>query len=979
VAYTPDSDFIFTAVGEYTPSQNFQFAVQSYIPPSGSSVVLNFGDAYTAPSGASVILEFAPPSTNTLLGVTLSDQADFGSVVVGRRVVTHGWDAALFGTPFTYIAGVLQTIYPEGTSFGSFGYGHVYIPENQYVDLVNRSIIGFASGTAEVYNRTRYLTNVGGLSTSAYGTAVVESTIRTVDLSTHQINPPTPGTPTVWFSIRYVTPPSVWPYTYDWEQTGRFGKVEYATRTFALDGWDSLQFGTAGVARNEVVVYPPSIEGEAGQPDVQLLTRYVTPQTIENFTEWGSTWVSQSPRYVYPEGLDTPIVVGIPWGVENGNKTVTNYGWSSSRFGSGTYVYNNARVLEQHGYDHAEYGTAFVSAAIRTLNPAGWESSTVFRWTEIYNYAQVIAPSGIPRLYAGVPYVWSNTQWIDLFGSNNLHIRWGDQFVAHGVRTVSLDKQPGALLSNGIPPPDFNVPLTHYVGLFRQLTVAEGIPPLGIGGHVFEVKFTIFKPWGPQTDEWGTPSVQNVTPEIKAWPWIEFEPSTKHYVGLYTRTVSVSGQSIPPALEFLPRPHVEFRTKTLPIVGFDASLISRLHDVRIDEPQIPAPQTVVPAGYSTEETSTNNSNVGRPVLRGNRVSPDDWESSRFGTVEVHIQGCSPLWDWPDSVFGIPFIPHAQEIKNATVQPVVVNGVGPGNPEASGEADPTPLIQWGKPRISPHTVWCRLDTPQQAVDNHPESHTFLELDDVSNPINYPGGLIVPIRTPDVQWGRPLVTCKSNRVLYHYHNVLAGDSTMGEVVSEDLELQLKNRRLYLDGIPPKRAGIPDIPSISFVYIGDENFTLWGKPEVTLGYVEPFTRTIYPEGTNFFASDKQFVELFNRTIYPVGSRMDVYGNNQPMIHFPRVVSNMGGTDFLDWGTARVEYKIRQIYPVGFDSFECDYTPMYFNQRMRVRKKNPPVQASLGDTSSFGKTEVTLKIQAMRPYQIPAPRCFGRATITG
>lgn len=877
---------------------------------------------------------------------TFGPETDVGELV--RTVYPEPFDAAQYGT--AVIKNAARLVDLSGRGIAGVAGTPLVAPAKRYIDLDGYGVDAFEAGTNHLTDYgSRFVRQVGNILGSAYGTATVESSIRTVDLSTFGIAPPALTGTTVWFGVRSISPASVWPYTFDWEQTGRFGRVEYALKYTTPFGWDSLTFGTTDVARNEVVVRPPSIVGAVGLPNVEWSRRYLTPRTVENFTEWGTAWVSASPRYVqqiFDDNSQKLIGgVGVPWGVENGNKTITNYGWQSSRFSSGNYVYNNARVLEQKGRDQAEYGDAFVSFAIRTIYPEGWDSASFTVWGTVYNYSRIIEPSGIPRAYAGVPYVWSNTQWVDLFGSDNVHIRWGDALVASSLRTISLDLQLGAVQSGGIAPP--LVSDAHYVGLFRQAVAPKAIAPLGVGDQTFEIRFNIIKAWGSASDTYGEPSVRNGTPEVTPLPWGEFDMSTRHAVGLYTRTVEQAGFSIPPPHEFLPRPVVDYRTKLVAPRGFDALRIPNLHDVRFDAPQIPAAQLIdATPGYVTHEPPFK-IGFGTAKVQSSPF-PQGWDSSVFGAVEVRLQGCYPYWDQPSSEFGIPRIPR----------PIVITGVCV---RRDGDTqNRIPQTDWGRPRITPHTVWATPDTPQQAVDNHPESDTFTLIDDLGD-----------TRGPDVQWGRATVTSRI-RYIYHFHRRLdEGDTTIGEQFGEP-ETNNKNRQLKLDGIAPGLCGIPDIPWRRFVYVVSWRSDVFGTAEI-VGKLPEYNAPVTPTGTAMTAFGTTKVELRNRVIYPTGTRMDVFGNNNPMVHYPRKVTDAGGYDLSVWGTGTVEFFIRQIFPEGTDMFASTYDPMGFAYRMRVRKATNPTTATGFDASSAGKPSVQLAVRKIGPYQIPPAKCFG------
>lgn len=952
-----------------------------YIYPPSVAEAGVFGD-----TGVRLKLRVVAPP-----GFDASAFADFAPLVLNRNrvVAPFGWlsPGAFYARPYVYnyawqiipvgdigpetfgaetdVGFFLKYVYPQPIDSAVFGTAAVVNAARQ-IDLADRGITGefgtamVASGVREVrpvgssFGTTgvdhfvdyglRKLQDAGGIFAFLPSTGtVVESTVRYIDHGTYGEDMSSFGAPTTWFRIRDVAPPSI-AYQFTWLQFGGEVRVEYSLKYITGIGWESSRFGTTSVRRNEFVVQPPSIVGGIGQPDVQWRRRFVAARTIGDATEYGTAWLYYNPRYVYQYFDENALAlvggVGVPRDVANRNRTIATYGWRSSRFSSGNFVYNNARVVEMEGADQALYGTAFVADRVRSITTIGHESSFFQQWNAVYNYSRRIEPSGIPRLYVGVPYVWSNTQWVDLYGSDNEHTEWGTQFVAYRIRTVSLDLQPGALFSDGIPPPPYNVPLTHYVGLFRQHVDPSGSLFIRFGAPVFEEKFSIVKPWGNYMSLYGEGAVRNLTPEIKPLGWQEFDIVWTHYVGLYTRTVNVERQSIPPPHEFLPRPVVEFRTKRVTVPGINSLRIPLLHDVRFDAPEIPVPQRVFVSSVPSQSPNNEAAAYGNAFVR-RMPSPEGWLSSRFGTHWVRVQGCVTLWDWPSSTFGTPSL----------------------NPPLTVPVQSFGADAHGKPRITPHTVYCTSDAPQQYKNNHGPLY-WSDID-----------MITGVRDPNVQWGNAVVSLKTNRTVYHFHRSGTPsdpDFTIGEKFGE-LETSNWIRQIFPDGVPPKLVGIPDLPTLGELFVTPFASSVFGSPTVALDAPPATNRTVHAAGTSMAAFGATYVELFNRTIFPVGSRMDVYGNNNPMVHFPRKIQNTGGLDATGWGDNWVSFKDRVIFPIGHDSFIMDYELQYFNDRLKVYKATHPVFLTGGDFAQFGTAEAKLKAQYVKPYQIAAPKCLG------
>jgi hypothetical protein len=94
---------------------------------------------------------------------------------------------------------------------------------------------------------------------------------------------------------------------------------------------------------------------------------------------------------------------------------------------------------------------------------------------------------------------------------------------------------------------------------------------------------------------------------------------------------------------------------------------------------------------------------------------EGWDSLQVGSgIDLRAQGALIRNYWASMVFG-NFLSN----KEQHVYPT---------PKSAGQHFSETL--WGvlpnAHRASPHTIWCRKDTPQQAIDNHPGSRVFYEV-------------------------------------------------------------------------------------------------------------------------------------------------------------------------------------------------------------------------------------------------------------
>lgn len=869
-----------------------------------------------------------------------------------------GVDSAEYGT----LTATLFVRYVEPPSLEpqiEFGGAYVVNDIEFAVDLTGQGIYQFAAGVPDVFEGERIIDVLGiipgevgqheltvppetqtvrgeGLDATLWGDAFIASTIRYITLNAG-FNSTAYGSATVGYRVRYVFPESTY-YVTSFQQFGRPIAWE-GTRYVSPLGEETLEFGVTDARRNEFFVLPPSIVGEMGEVDVQYGRRFVEPREFLEAYAAGAPTVFNSRQYVTQifTTENVPYLGGFgpyTW-VYNANRTVAPFSWVSSRYSSGTFVYNNARLVEAQGSETTLWGDTLVADAVRYVSVEGFDEFLSRPWTVVYNLARILEPSGIPRQFPGIPYVWSNTQWVDLYGSDNEHLEWGTHLVAPAVRYITFVRQ------NGIE--NFSIGSTNafgatYTGLFTRYVEPPYINTSRVGDHFFEEKFTIFKPWGISFTEYGEALVKNATPQLFL---IGPEPPLvpKPLIG-FDQTVDVTSRSIVPTWPVFPPwgTLVEYRTKRLLIPSIDSLRIPQ-HNVQLDAPQLPATQFVDAGGFNYDPQY---SKLGFPTVRRHPVI-EGWVSSRYGTAWVRVQGCRPRWDFPSSEFGFgtPMLNPPEE---------VATGVGLGWLEAHG-----------KPRITPHTIYCTADPSQitqQAQLNHPNSGW--------EPIDSNG------RSPDVLWGSARVWKTGDQFVDQFHDYYS--SATGERFSLYNSVENKIRRIFPDSISRGPFGFPELPTTAELFLAGIDYLEFGDTVVSRGQLLPFTITLGVPGLNAFAAGTQFIELFNREAPMQGFVATLFGNNSPMVyHYPRGTTNTGGQDITIWGTPWVDFSTRYVTPTGYESFTMDYDLLYFNDRLKVRKLNHPVYPTGPVWTEFGTAGARLATQFVAPYMIPPPRCLG------
>ena len=419
------------------------------------------------------------------------------------------------------------------------------------------------------------------------GVTFVSLIIRTVS-SVGAISPAVVNTPTVEFRIRSVSPvPIAYGLT---DQHFGSAVVRDPRRYLAMTGILPGIFGSLTAARNERLIFPTPITGTPGEPTVQFKNRFVATRSVPNFDLAGNATVYNTRQYI-AQFADLPAIAlyggatGMP-GVANRNRLVHTYGILLPRLPNGANVENTARLLNPQGITGAT-GTAFASFRVRTIYPPGTDNSYLTRWHATYNALRRLEPSGIGRGSAGVPYVHSNTQTISHNGAPNLFISFGAATATFRIRTVALSR------FDGIAPGRFGDVFPH---LYTRYVKPPGIA--GVFGAVFaETHRNIITLHGIDEARYGDAIVVNRTPELRASPWTD-DVFGKPYAGLYRRFVNLAGQGANDS--GFGRLYTGQRTRRVAPNGVLMLRIPLLHDVRIDEPQIP-PRQIVAQAYGIRE------------------------------------------------------------------------------------------------------------------------------------------------------------------------------------------------------------------------------------------------------------------------------------------------------------------------------------------------------------------------------------------
>ena len=265
--------------------------------------------------------------------------------------------------------------------------------------------------------------------------------------------------------------------------------------------------------------------------------------------------------------------------------------------------------------------------------------------------------------------------------------------------------------------------------------------------------------------------------------------------------------------------------------------------------------------------------------------------------------------------------------------------------------------YGTPAISPHTIWCRHDTPNQAKDNH-KGAAWHDVDSCT-------------------LGEPHIRLAQDGHLHH----VSADSNLYVGFPD---VSLKRRYIAPVGARPFRMGwvtVGDGTQFVEQFDGDDGMA-FGQHRVSFPEDER-SNVLRPAGISTLDLGVADVSLWVREVQAKGwdsqslgySRGSVYEYMPQSLHvgFPMPVMPQGN-DMAMFGETWVSWLHRPIYPVGFDPLLMEYDYWDFDKRLRVTKTEAngftppiPLARSIGvvgfDGFEQGVGNVSNKVQYIRP----------------
>ena len=777
------------------------------------------------------------------------------------------------------------------------------------------------------------------------------------------------GKPTVGFAYRVIL-------AQDWGIDGAaWGtvRVEHERRTIELLSQGFMAFGTAWVDRGLRAIAPASIR----EPDMHLHqiagTRYLGAQGFEA-TRWltriipasreifpqafgaayGLAAVQHRKRFLLPLGVTTypePVqhwgtarvwnlrqvvtmyedqssgLWPLPWpqwtAVENRNRAPRVTGFNAGRVPQPT-IANRARTLAPSGVAYPilpEYQkTGMVSHRLRPLPLEGIEAPPMTRWAIVHNKARPLLPAGFAATVSGHAQVVNLRRFYRLQGFDSAW--FGYPFVAPRIRELTFESR------YGIQPPRIELPV---VQLHARYIEPESIDQSGLGAVELRIFFRKITPRWTLRDVFGDPSLRNKTPEVRT-RGRSAEEWGDALVRLQWRPVQPEGTN----MELFGLTKIADRRQRLAVPGANYMVVSDKVTVRrigaapVVTQHIDLRKFVVGPDGSESEIDDGHGipspwpAMGVPdllkgyIFHGKGGGPPN-DMLAMGRPTITANGIRVEPGIFDFYVGEPFVSLKHRVVTVpTMGELVVDGTATNY-----------MGDWGKPAVSPHTIYAVLEATPQAMRNHDKDANTLH----------------PVRSFEA-FGSPRVFTWVGVVAPHGIASSGAGGTVGTTWGVGQPgMYNKLQQIRPVGSLMQRLGWPTIPGPQTVLIEDAiTGYAMGRPSVGRPpYVGPLY--IHGAGISFQEFGQAMVDFRHRRVGPAGWFAQAMGGPTPPsgnhtlympqnLHVgPRLPTIPAGHEATTYGLPWVSLRVRELQAQGHDSFVSEYDLQNFAKRMRVR----------------------------------------------
>jgi hypothetical protein len=816
------------------------------------------------------------------------------NAAIGYRIRTikpSGFYQPKFGT---HILTKPPELKPSGNNQNIFGSTWISNKtRNIYAGLGRESL---AIGEINVWHFTRQLKPTGILN-DEYGTPRVEHG-RRVLLAKGSIHSAYGNKAWVSYAVQSLSPSSI---IYPGIPNHRVG----GTQHIQPFGYVATLFGSR-IVPESLSIYPQGFINPFGLTMVDLWKKYIKPNGFLTTGQEGSHrfgthkfWNLRQYVEMYYDvdsGLTPPKWTG--WtSIDNKNKTIGAIGSNSARI-SEPDIENKARVLSPVGLIASTFSKSMIADRVRHLKPQGMEAPYISGWSTIYNASPVVAQEGFKADTFGIGVILNTRRYFNRIG-NFESLEMGKPMIADRIKTLKFEQR------YTIAPPYIPIHSVHlYTRYIEEVGRSEDYQ--AFGNPSLSIHWKIITPRWTMRDVYGTPVVNNLTPEVQ-----QRGHNSEEFGNTFVRTQWRELLQQGSETVLWGRNEIAFRNRQFSVVGFTQWAIPKHKVTKTGVPPY-YPQYIWLDAVEIDGEQNDGHGIGLlenqvpvPNVKTNVIFPVGFIASRYSNH--HLQSN-----------GILVEPGIQELN-----------IGSHSVGLKKRLLKVPSIKdsmvVSKPRLSPHTIYAGIvNPPPQAVENHVQP--YLRLHPIDGYGGYPGAVfgatsIANFNRRILQWGRYLT--------------LFGNTT------------IKQTKFYIQpkGWNSLRVGI-------IAPIGDQTISFRRGLDIAaygvakIQHIEKLHRSIKPNGRDALIFGGNEVQLFSRNIYPVGLHALLMGskkyNDQPYMwqglrigeHVP---TRIGGGDFSQFGTAWISLRVREVNPVGFNHTlvnEYDYTK--FDERMIVRLRN-------------------------------------------
>ena len=747
------------------------------------------------------------------------------------------------------------------------------------------------------------------------------------------------GVAWVSYGVRLVQPQSIVTKQLSNHYVGRHQEI----KPF---GFIATKFGTR-IVPEILSVYPLGFAGVFGLAVADLKTKYLKPKGYMSAGEqpafrWGRQIVYNSTQYITQDFTGDSGLVPPKWSdyqsIENRNKTIGAIGTATQRFGY-AQINNHARLLEPKGLLATGFNKSLIAYRIRQLPLKGIEPPYMSDWLVVHNGARVIAPVGVSHTAIGNADLINTRRYYRSVGRIESQ-EFGTSMIAYRIRTIDIEKR------YSIAPPIIRLPT---VDLHTRYVEFNGYEAAKYGLASLSIHFRIITPRWTHNEKSGTPALRNVTPELLTRGYDSQEYGNTS-IRTQWRDVYAQGDDTS-SIGLL---KISDTKQYIEVRGFLDSLASQKHTVTKTGS---APYSVQNIWLHDEDGSSQGEGYGiappkmtDPALNQNVLYHlSDKVSSRFGVQFVWSNNLTV-----DGGIGV--------VQEAVPSPSVRNK---DNIISVTSQKIESQIAFGKPRLSPHTIYAVVEAPAQAIKNHGTGN--------GSNLHYVGNYYDGRHTVGEQFGKAFIE-SSIRTIKPYW-VFDPRALIGRPTTT-----LVRRVISPNGIRLGRFGVPSIPFTPQqieLYSGIYDSVFSNPAIIRPPYIGP--QYITAKGLYSTVFGQTYSDNFTRTLTTLGSNSLSMGLSKPHDkpfmwqglrvgeHVPLVI---GGDDMSRHGLTWISLRVREVEANGFNAFRSEYELSNFKEHItvnnsdkRLPSKTTVTATGIEPANAIGYQDIKLGQHYIRP----------------